>query len=212
MAGRAIDVRGEGQGHVRPAGHILQSDVRVVEYPSGQVELLRLEPLPPPPARHSNGPKHRSPWHAEKRETRGRTPGKVGLLPGRCGHIHARAVRAIDSRRDEHESEGVAGIVNRGSNPKIKVSGDGLSRPGGSPAKGDGIGRLVHPVVEQPQKTAGVYAKAPQTIFVLVSLLICLIPTTIGGLLSAIGIAGMDRLVQYNVLAMSGRAVEAAGT
>jgi K+-transporting ATPase ATPase B chain len=50
-----------------------------------------------------------------------------------------------------------------------------------------------------------------QTIFVLVSLLVCLIPTTIGGLLSAIGIAGMDRLVQYNVLAMSGRAVEAAG-
>jgi potassium-transporting ATPase ATP-binding subunit len=46
---------------------------------------------------------------------------------------------------------------------------------------------------------------------VLVSLLVCLIPTTIGGLLSAIGIAGMDRLVQHNVLAMSGRAVEAAG-
>ncbi len=55
------------------------------------------------------------------------------------------------------------------------------------------------------------YSHAPQTIFVLVSLLVCLIPTTIGGLLSAIGIAGMDRLVQYNVLAMSGRAVEAAG-
>jgi potassium-transporting ATPase ATP-binding subunit len=48
-------------------------------------------------------------------------------------------------------------------------------------------------------------------VFVLVSLLVCLIPTTIGGLLSAIGIAGMDRLVQRNVLAMSGRAVEAAG-
>jgi K+-transporting ATPase ATPase B chain len=56
-----------------------------------------------------------------------------------------------------------------------------------------------------------VYSAAPQTIFVLVSLLVCLIPTTIGGLLSAIGIAGMDRLVQHNVLAMSGRAVEAAG-
>jgi K+-transporting ATPase ATPase B chain len=56
-----------------------------------------------------------------------------------------------------------------------------------------------------------VYSGAPQTIFVLVSLLVCLIPTTIGGLLSAIGIAGMDRLVQRNVLAMSGRAVEAAG-
>ena len=45
----------------------------------------------------------------------------------------------------------------------------------------------------------------------LIALLVCLIPTTIGGLLSAIGIAGMDRLVQFNVLAMSGRAVEAAG-
>jgi K+-transporting ATPase ATPase B chain len=56
-----------------------------------------------------------------------------------------------------------------------------------------------------------VYSSAPQTIFVLVSLLVCLIPTTIGGLLSAIGIAGMDRLIQHNVLAMSGRAVEAAG-
>ena len=56
-----------------------------------------------------------------------------------------------------------------------------------------------------------VYSGAPQSVFVLVSLLVCLIPTTIGGLLSAIGIAGMDRLVQRNVLAMSGRAVEAAG-
>ena len=56
-----------------------------------------------------------------------------------------------------------------------------------------------------------IYSRAPQTIFVLVSLLVCLIPTTIGGLLSAIGIAGMDRLIQHNVLAMSGRAVEAAG-
>ncbi|MGA2389770.1 MAG: potassium-transporting ATPase subunit KdpB [Candidatus Sulfotelmatobacter sp.] len=56
-----------------------------------------------------------------------------------------------------------------------------------------------------------IYAGVPQTVFVLVSLLVCLIPTTIGGLLSAIGIAGMDRLVQHNVLAMSGRAVEAAG-
>ena len=45
----------------------------------------------------------------------------------------------------------------------------------------------------------------------LIALFVCLIPTTIGGLLSAIGIAGMDRLVQRNVLAMSGRAVEAAG-
>ncbi len=56
-----------------------------------------------------------------------------------------------------------------------------------------------------------IYSGAPQSVFVLVSLLVCLIPTTIGGLLSAIGIAGMDRLIQRNVLAMSGRAVEAAG-
>lgn len=55
------------------------------------------------------------------------------------------------------------------------------------------------------------YAGAPQSTVVLVALLVCLIPTTIGALLSAIGIAGMDRLVQVNVLAMSGRAVEAAG-
>ena len=56
-----------------------------------------------------------------------------------------------------------------------------------------------------------IFSGAPQTGIVLVSLLVCLIPTTIGALLSAIGIAGMDRLVQRNVLAMSGRAVEAAG-
>ncbi|MCF2526363.1 potassium-transporting ATPase subunit KdpB [Yinghuangia sp. KLBMP8922] len=56
-----------------------------------------------------------------------------------------------------------------------------------------------------------IYSGAEQSIIVLVALLICLIPTTIGALLSAIGIAGMDRLVQRNVLAMSGRAVEAAG-
>ena len=51
----------------------------------------------------------------------------------------------------------------------------------------------------------------PPTVTVLISLLVCLIPTTIGGLLSAIGIAGMDRVMQHNVLAMSGKAVEAAG-
>jgi K+-transporting ATPase ATPase B chain len=56
-----------------------------------------------------------------------------------------------------------------------------------------------------------VYSTAHQSIIVLVGLLVCLAPTTIGALLSAIGIAGMDRLVQRNVLAMSGRAVEAAG-
>ncbi|PRX92162.1 potassium-transporting ATPase subunit KdpB [Allonocardiopsis opalescens] len=55
------------------------------------------------------------------------------------------------------------------------------------------------------------YSGRPQSALVLVALLVCLIPTTIGALLSAIGIAGMDRLVRRNVLAMSGRAVEAAG-
>jgi K+-transporting ATPase ATPase B chain len=58
-------------------------------------------------------------------------------------------------------------------------------------------------------RTAG--AGQPVTITVLVALLVCLIPTTIGGLLSAIGIAGMDRLIQRNVIALSGRAIEAAG-
>ena len=56
-----------------------------------------------------------------------------------------------------------------------------------------------------------IYAGAHQSVTVLIALLVCLIPTTIGGLLSAIGIAGMDRVMQRNVLAMSGRAVEAAG-
>jgi potassium-transporting ATPase ATP-binding subunit len=60
-------------------------------------------------------------------------------------------------------------------------------------------------------KPFGIYSGAAFSIPVLVALLVCLIPTTIGGLLSAIGIAGMDRVLQRNVLAMSGRAVEAAG-
>jgi K+-transporting ATPase ATPase B chain len=67
---------------------------------------------------------------------------------------------------------------------------------------------LLAVVTLQPM---AIYSGSPQSIFVLISLLVCLIPTTIGGLLSAIGIAGMDRVVQKNVLAMSGRAVEAAG-
>jgi K+-transporting ATPase ATPase B chain len=67
---------------------------------------------------------------------------------------------------------------------------------------------LLATVTLQPFAT---YAHAQQPVIVLVALLVCLIPTTIGGLLSAIGIAGMDRLVRRNVLAMSGRAVEAAG-
>ena len=60
-------------------------------------------------------------------------------------------------------------------------------------------------------KPFGMYSNVAFTITALIALLVCLIPTTIGGLLSAIGIAGMDRLLQRNVLAMSGRAVEAAG-
>ena len=60
-------------------------------------------------------------------------------------------------------------------------------------------------------KPFGIYSGAAFSITTLIALLVCLIPTTIGGLLSAIGIAGMDRLLQRNVLAMSGRAVEAAG-
>jgi potassium-transporting ATPase ATP-binding subunit len=67
---------------------------------------------------------------------------------------------------------------------------------------------LLATVTLQP---LAVYSGAPQATATLVALLVCLIPTTIGALLSAIGIAGMDRLVQRNVLAMSGRAVEAAG-
>jgi len=60
-------------------------------------------------------------------------------------------------------------------------------------------------------KPFGIYASVTFSLTALIALLVCLIPTTIGGLLSAIGIAGMDRLLQRNVLAMSGRAVEAAG-
>ncbi|HEV2477064.1 MAG TPA: potassium-transporting ATPase subunit KdpB, partial [Candidatus Dormibacteraeota bacterium] len=67
---------------------------------------------------------------------------------------------------------------------------------------------MVATVTLQP---FAIYAGASVTITVLISLLVCLIPTTIGGLLSAIGIAGIDRLLQRNVIALSGRAVEAAG-
>ncbi|MFP3465331.1 potassium-transporting ATPase subunit KdpB [Leifsonia sp. SIMBA_070] len=70
---------------------------------------------------------------------------------------------------------------------------------------------IVFVVVALTLNPIASYAAKPVSITVLVALLVCLIPTTIGALLSAIGIAGMDRLVQRNVLAMSGRAVEAAG-
>ncbi|MDR3569162.1 MAG: potassium-transporting ATPase subunit KdpB [Syntrophobacteraceae bacterium] len=66
-------------------------------------------------------------------------------------------------------------------------------------------------IVVSTLKPFGVYSHTVFSITVLAALLVCLMPTTIGGLLSAIGIAGIDRLVQHNVLAMSGRAVEAAG-
>jgi len=70
---------------------------------------------------------------------------------------------------------------------------------------------IIFLVVIMTLKFFGLYAGTFFSITVLAALLVCLIPTTIGGLLSAIGIAGIDRLVQKNVLAMSGRAVEAAG-
>ncbi len=70
---------------------------------------------------------------------------------------------------------------------------------------------IIFLVVIMTLKSFGLYSGTSFSITVLVALLVCLIPTTIGGLLSAIGIAGIDRLVQKNVLAMSGRAVEAAG-
>ncbi len=70
---------------------------------------------------------------------------------------------------------------------------------------------IVFLVVIMILRPVSSYLSAAPAITALVALLVCLIPTTIGGLLSAIGIAGINRLVQYNVLAMSGRAVEAAG-
>jgi K+-transporting ATPase ATPase B chain len=70
---------------------------------------------------------------------------------------------------------------------------------------------IIFIIVVMTLRPFGLYAGIPISITVLVALLVCLIPTTIGGLLSAIGIAGIDRMVRKNVLAMSGRAVEAAG-
>jgi potassium-transporting ATPase ATP-binding subunit len=70
---------------------------------------------------------------------------------------------------------------------------------------------VIFLIAMMSMKAYGLYSQVDFPIAVLVALLVCLIPTTIGGLLSAIGIAGIDRLVQKNVLAMSGRSVEAAG-
>ena len=70
---------------------------------------------------------------------------------------------------------------------------------------------IVFLLVTMALQPMAAFAGSPQSIVILVALLVCLIPTTIGALVSAIGVAGMDRLVQHNVLAMSGRAVEAAG-
>ncbi len=70
---------------------------------------------------------------------------------------------------------------------------------------------IVFLVVIVTLRPFAIFSNATVSVTVLIALLVCLIPTTIGGLLSAIGIAGMDRLVRHNVLAMSGRAVEAAG-
>jgi K+-transporting ATPase ATPase B chain len=70
---------------------------------------------------------------------------------------------------------------------------------------------IIFLVVVMSLSSFGAYSGVPLTTTVLIALLVCLIPTTIGGLLNAIGIAGIDRMVQKNVLAVSGRAVEAAG-
>src|ERR1700676_2888181 len=70
---------------------------------------------------------------------------------------------------------------------------------------------IIFMIATVPLEPFAVYAGTSVTITVLIALLVCLIPTTIGGLLSAIGIAGIDRLLQRNVVALSGRAVEAAG-
>ena len=70
---------------------------------------------------------------------------------------------------------------------------------------------LIFIIVIVTLEPFAIYNHAAVSVTVLIALLVCLIPTTIGGLLAAIGIAGMDRLVRHNVLAMSGRAVEAAG-
>ena len=70
---------------------------------------------------------------------------------------------------------------------------------------------IVFLLVTMALQPMSAFAGSSQSIVILVALLVCLIPTTIGALVSAIGVAGMDRLVQHNVLAMSGRAVEAAG-
>jgi K+-transporting ATPase ATPase B chain len=70
---------------------------------------------------------------------------------------------------------------------------------------------LVFLIVVSTLPPLAIYVQAPTTIAILVALLVALIPTTIGGLLSAIGIAGMDRVAQFNVIATSGRAVEACG-
>jgi K+-transporting ATPase ATPase B chain len=70
---------------------------------------------------------------------------------------------------------------------------------------------IIFLIVTITLRPFALYAESPVSVTILIALLVTLIPTTIGALLSAIGIAGMDRLVQHNVLAMSGRAVEAAG-
>ena len=70
---------------------------------------------------------------------------------------------------------------------------------------------LVFLIVVSTMGPIGNYVKTPVGVVTLISMLVALIPTMIGGLLSAIGIAGMDRVAQFNVIATSGRAVEACG-
>ena len=119
------------------------------------------------------------------------------------------------------------GALRRDRRPHHPEARRGLHRPDDRPGRGGGApedartrsrstsccpgSRIIFLLATVTLQPFAIYSGAEQQIVVLVALLVCLIPTTIGGLLSAIGIAGMDRMVQRNVLAMSGRAVEAAG-
>ena len=125
-----------------------------------------------------------------------RSPAGRGSSPTRSSCDHVQAGRDLPRPHDRPR---------RGSEPAEDAERDRPHDPAGRPH--DHLpARRSSPSSRSPSTRS-----AEQSIIVLVALLVCLIPTTIGALLSAIGIAGMDRLVQRNVLAMSGRAVEAAG-
>ena len=198
-------------------------------------------PRPSPSVRLADGSvieKVRRPRSSRRRPVRRRRPGE--LIPGdgeivegiatrrRVGH-HRRVGTGDPGvrRRPVGRHRRHPGPVRPDRRAHHPEAGRGLHRPHDRPGRGGGAGRrrptrspstsscagltiifLLATVTLQP---FAIYSGGEQSIVVLVALLVCLIPTTIGGLLSAIGIAGMDRLVQRNVLAMSGRAVEAAG-